>query len=235
MPTGVWHVFRHYRDAAVWKNMRLYTKKRLCDAWLMGQHWASQMGILGKTVSAEGARSITIQLGVVIRRMPGVTRWAKYVWKAVAVLPGAADANWKELRREGDAVEYHAATLPLELFRTDTEGYLHGLSAKEPSIYVVMRDSDTDAPLDMVLVTASPYEAQDYADTGEELVEKVPMTEGLVALIRDFVELHHEDEVFIKRRRDKKRIDLAEDGIGDARIRQTADVYRAPARKEHVH
>lgn len=180
-------------------------------------------------------QSVSIPLGVVIRRVPGVTRWAKHVWQAVAVLPGAGSANWKELRRDGDAVEFHAATLPLELFRTDTEAYLHGLSAKTPAIYVVMRPGEGDHPLDVTLVTASPYEAQDYADTGEELVEKVPMPEGLVAWIRDYVEEHHEDEVFVKRRRDKKRIDLREDGIGDARIRQVADVYRAPGSKETVH
>ncbi|WP_420862521.1 DUF3305 domain-containing protein [Algirhabdus cladophorae] len=179
--------------------------------------------------------SVSIPLGVVIRRVPGVTRWARHVWKATDVLPGAGPADWKELRRDGDTVEFHAATLPLELFRTDTEAYLHGLSAKDPAIYVVMREGSNEAPLDMVLVTASPYEAQDYADTGEELVEKVLMPEGLVAWIREYVEAHHEDEVFIKRRRDKKRVDLKEDGIGDARIRQTADVYRAPLRKETVH
>lgn len=175
-------------------------------------------------------------LGVVIRRMPGVTRWARHVWKAVAVLPGAGEADWKELRREGDAVEYHAATLTLELYRTDTEAYLQGLSAEVPAIYVVMRDAEEgDAPLDITLVTASPFEAQDYADTGEEQVEKVPMPEGLIAWVRDFAEAHHEEEVFVKRKRDKKRIDLKEDGIGDARIRQVADVYRAPSRREQVH
>ncbi|MGB3243898.1 MAG: DUF3305 domain-containing protein [Sulfitobacter sp.] len=173
-------------------------------------------------------------LGIVIRRVPGVTRWVQHVWKAVAVLPGAGKADWKELRRDGEAVEYHAATLPLELFRTDTEAYLHGLSAKVPAIYVVMRQGDRERPLDVVLATASPYEAQDYADTGEELVEKVPMPEGLIAWIRDFIELHHEDEVFIKRRRDKARVDRKEDGIGDARIRQVSDVYRAPVSKETV-
>lgn len=180
-------------------------------------------------------KSVSMPLGVVIRKVPGVTRWVSHVWKAVAVLPGAGVADWKELRRDEDAVEYHAATLPLELFRTDTESYLHGLSAKVPAIYVVMRPSDGDQPLDMVLVTASPYEAQDYADTGEELVEKVAMPDGLIAWIRDFVELHHEDEMFIKRRRDKARVDLKEDGIGDARIRQVSDVYRAPGSKETLH
>lgn len=172
-------------------------------------------------------------LGVVLRRQPGVTRWAQHAWKAVAVLPGAGPARWKELRRDGDVVEYHAATVPLTLYRTDTEAYLQGLSDTPPPVYVVMRETAGDAPFEIVLITASPYEAQDYADTGEELVEKVAMPDGLVAWVRDFAQAHHEDEVFIKRKRDKKRVDVKEDGIGDARIRQTADVYRAPSsRKE---
>ena len=188
-----------------------------------------------KKLHAIVQKSVSIPLGIVIRKVPGVTRWVDHVWKAVAVLPGAGAADWKELRRDGDAIEYHAATVQLELFRTDTEAYLHGLSTKIPAIYVVMRESEGADPLDVVLATASPYEAQDYADTGEELVEKVPMPEGLVAWIRDYVEQYHEDEVFIKRRRDKSRVDREENGIGDARIRQTSDVYRAPSAKETVH
>lgn len=188
-----------------------------------------------KKLHAIVQKSVSIPLGIVIRKVPGVTRWVDHVWKAVAVLPGAGPAHWRELRRDGDVIEYHAATVQLELFRTDTEAYLHGLSTKIPAIYVVMRESEGADPLDVVLATASPYEAQDYADTGEELVEKVPMPEGLVAWIRDYVEQHHEDEVFIKRRRDKSRVDREENGIGDARIRQTSDVYRAPSAKETVH
>ena len=188
-----------------------------------------------KKLNTSGQKSVSIALGIVIRKVPGVTRWVEHVWKVVAVLPGAGPENWKVLRRDGEAIEYHAATVPLELFRTDTEAYLHGLSTKIPSIYVVMRDGVGVDPLDVVLATASPYEAQDYADTGEELVEKVPMPEGLVAWIRDYIDEHHEDEVFVKRRRDKSRIDLTENGIGDARIRQISDVYRAPSAKETVH
>ncbi|MCK4712702.1 MAG: DUF3305 domain-containing protein, partial [Marinosulfonomonas sp.] len=94
-------------------------------------------------------------LGIVIRKSPGVTRWAKWIWKAVAVLPGAAQESWKELRRDGDVVEYHAATVDLELFRTDTEAYLTGLSTKVPAIYVVMREAtDVDAPQDVEVLLA---------------------------------------------------------------------------------
>ncbi len=180
---------------------------------------------------AKAAIHIEMPLGVVVRKTPGVTRWAKWNWRAVAVLPGAGPADWVELRREGDAIEYHAATLPLTLWAAETEAYMANLADGQPSIYLVLRNEpDGDRPLTAALVTASPFEGQDYADTGEEIVEKVPMTEGLIAWVRDFTLQHHREDVFVKRRRDKKRVDLVEDGRGDARIRQDSDVYRSPRR-----
>lgn len=172
-----------------------------------------------------------IPVGVVIRKTPGATRWAKWNWAAVSLLPGAGPANWVQLRREGNVSEYHAATLTLTLWATDTEAYMANLSDAQPSLYVVMRQTGVgETPFELMLVTASPYEGQDYADNGEDIVEKVPMPDGLIAWIRDFARAHHEDEVFVKRRRDKARIDLLEHGKGDARIRQASDVYRAPTR-----
>ena len=177
-------------------------------------------------------KQATMPLGVVLRKAPGVTRWAAWTWRAIAVLPGAPETSGQVLRHEGDAVDYHAATVPLELHHTQTEAYLQGLSAKVPSVYVVMRHGDaahrTGPPLDIVLATASPFEAQDYADTGEEIVEKVPMPGGLIAWVREFVEAHHEHEDFRKRRRDTRTTGDAQDGIGDPRIPQMRDVYRAP-------
>ncbi|WP_107847335.1 DUF3305 domain-containing protein [Litoreibacter ponti] len=167
-------------------------------------------------------------LGVVLRKSPGVTRWAAWNWRAVAVMPGAGPAAWRELRRDGDTVEFHAATVPLELHRADAEAYLQGLSSAVPSIYVVMREAEGPEALQVLLATASPFEGQDYADTSEDIVEKVPMPPGLIAWVREFAEAHHEEEVFVKRRRNKARTDQVEDGKGDARIRQTSDVFRAP-------
>jgi len=183
------------------------------------------------------AKKMTLPLGIVLRKQPGVTRWAKWVWRAVAVLPGAGPANWRELRRVGEAVEFHAATVPLELYRTDTEAYLTELSTKVPSIYVVMRENtELESGLEVVLATASPFDGQDYADNGEDIVELVPMPPALKALIREWVDLHHKEEKFVKRRRDKRRTDLVEDGIGDARVSQLTDVYRAPtAKRETMH
>lgn len=173
----------------------------------------------------------TMPLGVVLRRLPGVTRWASHSWKAVAVLPGAGSADWQELRREGEAVEYHAATLPLDLHAAEAEAYAHGLAATDPAIYVVMRQCRGDRPLEVVLVTASPYDAQDYTDSGEEIVEKVIMPAGLLAWVHEFVTEFHEEEAFVKRKRDKSRTDLTQDGIGDPRIKTASDIYASPARQ----
>ena len=191
-------------------------------------------------MSGKTERMRSLPIGIVVRRLPGVTRWAKWSWKAVSVLPGAGPADWQVLRKEVDAVEYHAATVPLELYRTDTEAYLTGLSEKIPSIFVILRQeaaSGEDIPLEILLATASPYEAQDYADSGEDIVEKVPMPTGLIAWIKEFINEHHEPEQFVKRRRDRVAIEKVEDGVGDPRIPQLTDVYRSPAsaKMERLH
>lgn len=181
---------------------------------------------------SEITRKVSIPLGVVVRRTPGVTRWARHAWKPVAVLPGAPPADWRLLREDGEAREYHAATVALELHRAEVEAYQVSLAMTPASVFVVLRAADSrEAPHEVQVhsATASAYEAQDYLDSGEEIVEAVPMPEGLEAWVRDFVDRHYEETTFVKRRRDRKRVDLSEDGIGDARIRQAADVYRAPA------
>lgn len=171
-------------------------------------------------------------VGIVVRRTPGVTRWASHIWRAVAVLPGAPPGNWIEMRRDGDAVEFLAGTQPLTLHRGETEAYLTAISCDHPKLWVIMREpvqARPERPLDLVLVTASPFEAQDYTDNGEDIVEPVPMPPAVLSFTTGFIDRHHHDEVFVKRRRDRARVDRLQNGIGDPRIRQTADVYRAPA------
>lgn len=177
--------------------------------------------------------SQSIPLGVVMRKTPGVTRWAKWAWRAVDVLPGAGPARWKVLRTEGQVTDYHAATVPLELFVSDTEAYVHELQARQPSIYVILSPDETspETPWKLSLATASPYEAQDYCDSSEVLVEKVPMPEGMLAWVADFVNRHHEEEEFVKRKRKNMNVDGDQDGIGDPRIVQDSDVYRSPRRR----
>lgn len=179
-------------------------------------------------------------VGAVVRRTPGVTRWARDIWKPVAVIPGAPEAFWKEMVREGDVVDYHAGTVAMELFRADVESYLVSLNMTTPSVWIIMdRDESRRSPSGWFVsaITASAYEAQDALDSGESIVEAVPIPESLAAWIKEFVDMHYIEEPFKKRRRDKHRVDGIEDGKGDARIRQESDVFRAPSdiKKPRVH
>lgn len=176
-----------------------------------------------------------LKIGAVVRRSPGVTRWARETWKPVAVIPGAPEAFWKELVREGEVVDYHAGTVAMELFRADVEGYLVSLNMTSPSVWVVMdRDQTSQSPSGWVVstVTASAHEALDALDSGESIVEAVPIPESLAAWIKEFVDMHYVEEPFKKRRRDEISVDGSEDGKGDARIRQESDVFRAPSNQK---
>lgn len=173
-----------------------------------------------------------LKIGAVVRRSPGVTQWARETWKPVAVIPGAPEAFWKELVREGETVDYHAGTVSMELFRADVEGYLVSLNMATPSVWVIMdRDQTGRSPSGWVVsaVTASAHEALDSLDSGESIVEAVPIPESMAAWIKEFIDMHYVDEPFKKRRRDEINVDGSEDGKGDARIRQESDVFRAPS------
>lgn len=182
---------------------------------------------------ADGGHVARVPVGVVIRRQPGVTRWAKWVWRAVGVLPGAASADWRELRRDGDAVEYHAATVTLELHRAVVEGYRVALSSNPPSIFVVLRPSTGAWPVEVHAVTASAFEAQNHLDNGEETVERLSMPPELAAWVADFVARHWREETFVKRQR-RHADDCDEIARGRARIRDDGDVYRAPTAGRRV-
>lgn len=187
--------------------------------------------------AAENEAPILAQfpVGVVLRRTRGATRWAAWNWSVATLLPGAASpgAHWRVLSEDPDTglMELHAATPTLELHRAEVEGYRVSLTMTPPSVFVVLRpcaDPNTGEPPLVHLITASAYEAQDYGDGDEEIVEAAPAPELLREWIDGFVDAHWRDQEFKKRKRDRYE-QAKQDGKGDPRVRQTADVYRAPA------
>ena len=53
----------------------------------------------------------------------------------------------------------------------------------------------------MQLVTADPYEGEALASDPERMVEALPMPPAVAARIEAFIEAHHVEEVFHKRKR----------------------------------
>lgn len=147
----------------------------------------------------------TLSVGIVLERRDSSHPWLDHVWLPVAVLPGVVAADpageWKKLK-EGDGWEqYLAGTLRIEIHRTDTEAYLDCLSADQPCVYVVLQE-DPEGPHEVrpFLATVSTYEAQDYADAGDNIVEGVAMPDAVTAWLRAFVATHHVEAPFRKRR-----------------------------------
>ena len=70
---------------------------------------------------------LSMPLGVILERRESDNQWIDFDWCVTSVLPGADDIDeWVELRKGEDKngawVQYHAGTLPLEIFRKRPKG-----------------------------------------------------------------------------------------------------------------
>lgn len=150
-------------------------------------------------------RTETLSVGIVLERRDSSHPWQDHVWLPVAVLPGVPAADpcgpWKKLKEGEGWEQYLAGTLTIEIHRTDTEAYLDCLSADPPRVFVVLQE-DIEGPHGVrpFLATVSTYEAQDYTDAGDNIVEGVAMPDAVAAWLRAFIEVHHVEEPFRKRR-----------------------------------
>lgn len=153
---------------------------------------------------------VTVPLGVVVDQQTVDHPWADDRWRPVSVFAGQSGrAPWSRIMTGEGYVRYHAGDAPLHLYRSDTPAYRENLAAGQASIYVVLSPaesgSDRVSPYDVRLVTASPYEMQDYLDAGDDIVEAVVAPDSVAALIADFIAQHHVEETFKKRKRDRFR------------------------------
>lgn len=153
----------------------------------------------------------TMALGVVLERRRSRSPWQDWTWRPVAVIPGApeVEGSWRLLREGDDWAHFHAATLPLELYRSDTDGYRLNMSQEPPRLWVALRPDEAGEPGAMVpfFVTASAHECEVYQVSGRETVESVPAPPEVLALLRDFVDQHHVDVPFEKRERKRHQLD----------------------------
>ena len=148
--------------------------------------------------------SQSMPVGVVLERRETDHPWQSIAWNAVSVIANAPMIDkWREIDHGDGWIRYHAKTLPLEIFRQDTEGYKYNLSNTPPRLYLVLRyDDEAEHGIVPFLATACPYEAQAYLDGDEDLVEPVTMPDIIVQWLGEFVEEHHVDEPRYKRKRE---------------------------------
>ena len=175
------------------------------------------------------AAHLQIPLGIVIERRDIDNPWLDYTWRPVAVIPGAAPVDeWRCIGAGEGWRQYHAKTLTLELFRGETEGYLSNLSQPVPAVFIVLRPGEEAGEHDVepFHVTACPYEAMGYTEDGEEIVEGVAMPPEIIAMVQAFIDRHHVEEPFRKRKNKRHRV--RDDGRRpDPRIATAARYWKA--------
>ncbi len=167
-------------------------------------------------------RSTSLTVGVVIAREAIDHPWQDFRWRPVELLIGRPDLNVGEVIVETDQqTQFYGGSFTVELHRKETSGYLVNLENDPPVVYVVLREAEDDdaedaLPVIVETLTVTPFEAQDYLDSGEDIVEPLTMPEPLIAWIQRFVAIHHEEETFIKRKRDK--LDIRNEKFGQEPI-----------------
>ncbi len=165
-----------------------------------------------KAVRKTAQRTECVSLCVILARKDIQSRWSDHIWEPAGVVLDAPKGVHGKIREEGNGfVHYFMECDPLELHRKDAPAYRENLAqAGGGSLWVVLGEEDEEEealPYNVQLVTASPYEAQDYLDSGELVVEVVEMPQLLQAFIGEYVENCPEEEEFIKRKQTKKHND----------------------------
>lgn len=150
-------------------------------------------------------REARLRLGIVVERRASSHPWADWVWKPVSVFLEGVErpAPWTELARDTGVTRYYAGGLDLVLHRRETEALRLNLMLERPEVYVALRADQGPYPWVPFRVTASSYESQDLEDSGELLMEKLPMPEPVAAFVQAFAEVHHVEQRFKKRQRDQ--------------------------------
>ncbi len=159
-----------------------------------------------------------MRVGVVVERRKIDNPWQEFRWTPIDVISGISPemtTAWKILREEADWAHILVGAMDIELHRGETEGYRTNLSNSPPRVYVVLSPGEEAEDPDVVpfLVTVCPYEAERYTESGEDIVEGVTMPIEIAAWVQGFVDKHHVDAPF-KKRKQKKAYDPRKGGLG---------------------
>lgn len=143
-------------------------------------------------------------IGVVVERRATDNPWIDYVWLPSAILPGAPPvAAWTVLSEEGGLRQVYAGPHSISFHHVDTAHYRDNLASGAPKIWVSLRRVDGEPPVSVLGVTADPAEGEAFTEAGDDIVEAVPMPPEIARRLAAFIEAHHVERNFYKRRRDE--------------------------------
>ena len=145
-----------------------------------------------------------LKVGIVVERRVIVGNpWIDHAWSPVAVLPDApALAPWTSLGRDAHGERFYLGASDLTLYSVDTAHFRDNFTTGHPSLWVSVRPTGLEPALEIVGVTADPFEGEAFCETMGDIIEMLPMPADVAERIRDFYDAHHVERVFFKRQRD---------------------------------
>jgi hypothetical protein len=123
----------------------------------------------------------------------------------VVGLPEAAPMTLIEKSEEAE--RYYLGAANVSLHTMETANYRDNLASGMPKFWVVMRQDPVDQSLSLVAVTADPAEGEAHSQSEANLVDTAPMSAELASALAVFVEEHHVEREFYKRKRDRADLD----------------------------
>lgn len=138
----------------------------------------------------------SVRLGIVGQSRPPVTQWSGRVVRPVSATVDVPPLEAGTVMADHDGLQtVYLGDHALVLHSGETRHYIDNLTAKQPSVWIAVDEGRVS------VVTADPYEGEALASDPERLVEAVPMPGKLAARLDAFIEAHHVEEVFHKRKR----------------------------------
>ena len=143
-------------------------------------------------------------VGVVVERRTLDNPWIDHTWLASAILPGApAVEAWTALSERDGVRQVYAGPHKISFFSIETAHYRDNLLSGSPKIWVSLRRMDGEPPVSVIGVTADPAEGEAFTEAGDDIVEALAMPAEIAERLADFVQAHHVERAFHKRRRDE--------------------------------
>lgn len=152
---------------------------------------------------------VLLQPGLVVERRRSDHPWSvaageEFSWAPAAVFPAAPDVEpWTVLSDRDGRTHYYAGQVELRFHAMETARYRDNLTSGRPLLWVAMRLREGEPPLDIAVVTADPSEGEAHTEAGNTIVETIDMPAEIAAFLAAFVDQHHVERPFFKRKRDR--------------------------------
>lgn len=145
-----------------------------------------------------------IQIGVVMRRRPLISRWQPFQWAPIEIvgdmtLPGSAPHC---LHNDPSDMRWLFGGIEVKLFSDEGEGYFLNISAPAPCWFIMWRIEEHDG-IELAVpksVTLSYNEAARLMDGGER-VDTLPASAAIIERLTAFTQEHYHREPKKKRKK----------------------------------